>query len=393
MPLPNCGRNSRSAILGDFLSIGLACGLLALMALLMSWSAAGDAVTSDEDEHISAGFSYLTKGDLRLNPEHPPLMKDLAALPLLGMNLKAPWDHPSWTEEVNGTDRFARAFLLHSGNDLETIVQTARKPMIVFTVLLGLAVFFCTRCMFGGAAALLATFFFAFSPTFLAHGRLVTTDVGASAGFFIATIAYLHFLEKPTIPNVLLAGAGLGFALLTKFSTFLLLPIDFILTLLWAALSRSSPVTAQEKCHTCRAERETHKIHTVRRWLGGYFAIVTLAFLTIFPVYWLHTRNYPPERERRDATEILSWLSVGVMRRAADFVASRHLPRSIEHAVRDFPKGIVIFMAGKPVLRAYAPYFLGCCSFSAARHMAMRSTSWGRYPDRERLSIFRLCMR
>lgn len=365
MPLPSRDRNLRKKVLAsDFLPIGLACGLLALMTLLMSGSAAGDAVTADEDEHISAGFSYLKKGELRLNPEHPPLMKDLAALPLLRMNPKAPWDHPSWTDEVNGTDRFARAFLLHSGNDLETIVQAARKPMIVFTALLGLAVFFWTRCTFGAAAALLATFFFAFSPTFLAHGRLVTTDVGASAGFFIATIAYLHFLEKPTIPNVLLAGAGLGFALLTKFSTFLLLPIDFILTLLWAALSRSSSVAAQEKCHTCRADREspaatTQKLRTVRWWLGRYFAIVTLAFLTLYPVYWRHTRNYPPERERRDATEILSWLAVGVMRRTADFMASHQLPSCIERAVRDFPKDLVIFMADKPVLRAYAPYFFG----------------------------------
>ena len=32
---------------------------------------------------LPAGYSYLHWDDYRLNPEHPPLVKKLAALPLL----------------------------------------------------------------------------------------------------------------------------------------------------------------------------------------------------------------------------------------------------------------------------------------------------------------------
>src|SRR5436305_423320 len=40
--------------------------------------------TSDETAHLAAGYSYLVTHDYRLNPEHPPLVKMFAALPLLG---------------------------------------------------------------------------------------------------------------------------------------------------------------------------------------------------------------------------------------------------------------------------------------------------------------------
>jgi hypothetical protein len=39
--------------------------------------------TWDEPAHLFAGYSYLKWGDFRANPEHPPLAKLLAALPLL----------------------------------------------------------------------------------------------------------------------------------------------------------------------------------------------------------------------------------------------------------------------------------------------------------------------
>ena len=39
--------------------------------------------TYDEVAHLPAGYSYLRWDDYRLNPQHPPLAKMLAALPLL----------------------------------------------------------------------------------------------------------------------------------------------------------------------------------------------------------------------------------------------------------------------------------------------------------------------
>ena len=57
--------------------------LLTVFAVLAVTSMWNDSANYDERIHLPAGYSYLTQQDMRLNPEHPPLIKDLSALPLL----------------------------------------------------------------------------------------------------------------------------------------------------------------------------------------------------------------------------------------------------------------------------------------------------------------------
>src|SRR5438067_12180214 len=59
--------------------------------------------TSDETAHLVAGYSYLVTHDYRLNPEHPPLVKMLAALPLVGMRV---WP-AGFRDAAGGTRAFA----------------------------------------------------------------------------------------------------------------------------------------------------------------------------------------------------------------------------------------------------------------------------------------------
>ena len=42
--------------------------------------------------HLYAGYQHWRARDFGVNPEHPPLVKLVAAIPLLGMELKQP--HP-----------------------------------------------------------------------------------------------------------------------------------------------------------------------------------------------------------------------------------------------------------------------------------------------------------
>ncbi|MGH9784687.1 MAG: glycosyltransferase family 39 protein, partial [Terriglobia bacterium] len=149
-----------------------AVALLGLMAALLVSSAWNDTLTSDEAAHIGAGYSYLRMADYRMNPEHPPLVKDLASLPLLAMELQVDWNHKSWVEDPFGQWDFGQRLIFNSGQDPDTITRAAKAPMIVFTVALGWAIFWWTRRQFGDTVALLSLFFYAFSPTFLAHGRL-----------------------------------------------------------------------------------------------------------------------------------------------------------------------------------------------------------------------------
>src|ERR1700722_4688538 len=76
--------------------------LLALMALLAGGSARRESVTIDEVPHIGAGVSYLQKLDMRMNEEHPPLAKVLAATPLVLRGGHAHYCQVSWTFSGNG---------------------------------------------------------------------------------------------------------------------------------------------------------------------------------------------------------------------------------------------------------------------------------------------------
>ncbi|MBC7074413.1 glycosyltransferase family 39 protein, partial [Candidatus Parcubacteria bacterium] len=165
--------------------------LLSLVFCLAILSSIKDSATSDENPHIVAGYSYLKLKDMRLNPEHPPLLKDLAAFPLLFLKLNFPKDSPAW-QQVDGPYwwhqfNLGGEFLYHSGNDPDKILFFARLSMILLLIFCGYFIFKFAKDFFGEKVAILSLFFFSFSPTFLAHGRLVTTDVGAGFGVVLAT--------------------------------------------------------------------------------------------------------------------------------------------------------------------------------------------------------------
>src|SRR5579862_7230053 len=56
------------------------------------------SVTSDEPPHIASGLSYLATGEFRANLQHPPLIKELAALSLLLGGVR--WPRNAETEQM-----------------------------------------------------------------------------------------------------------------------------------------------------------------------------------------------------------------------------------------------------------------------------------------------------
>lgn len=259
--------------------------LLALMFALAFFSSWNETATFDEVAHIPAGYSYLTQKDMRLNPEHPPLMKDISALPLLFLNLSFPTDTPVWSERIS--DRqwdMGKIFLYRADNDADTIIRFARLPMMLLAVLFGAILFRWTKKSYGNKVSLLTLFFFAMSPTIIAHSRYVTTDVAAALGFFIAIISFLRFLKNQTWKNVFIGGAVLGVALLFKFSTVILAPIFFVLATLWWIFNRGK----------------------VFPLLGKIIIIGLAALALVYVVYIFHVWNYPSDLQIKDIGDTLS---------------------------------------------------------------------------------------
>ncbi len=267
--------------------------ILAVMFFLMQGSVSNDSATMDELAHIPAGFGYVTQGDYRLNPEHPPLLKTIAALSsLIFARPYFPTDTPYWQEEVNGQWAEGTKFLYESGNDADKIIFWARQPLILLSVFFGWLIFVWTKNKFGGATALLTLIFYAFSPTVLAHSRYVTTDLGAAFGFFIGIISFLWFLEKPTWSRAALAGAALGLAELLKFSLILLLPTYGVLLIFWVLV---------------RPGLHWHeRFRVLGRMVEKTLVLGVVGFSLVWVVYIPHVWNYPQEKQLRDAEFLLS---------------------------------------------------------------------------------------
>src|SRR5579864_1975521 len=120
--------------------------LLLLMAILAGGAALRESITIDEVAHLGAGVSYLQKLDLRMNEEHPPLAKELAAALLVVRGIRADYSDVSW----KFSDGFFKSMLGewpwgHSvamrWNDPRSTLMWARAPMLLLTLALGFVLY------------------------------------------------------------------------------------------------------------------------------------------------------------------------------------------------------------------------------------------------------------
>ena len=198
--------------------------LLALLfVLLAAGSASRKSLTWDEPTFIASGYTYLDRGDFRLNSEAPPLLQELVALPLwLGDFVAPDYEHPAW--ENRAQVDFARIFVIRNRDRLENFTFWARLPIWILggcLVIAGGA--FCAQVA-GPAAGITCAFLIALSPNLLAHGRLATTDLGCAALMFCSVWCFLMAVEKNRPGDWGIAGIVTGLALLSKFTALLLGP-------------------------------------------------------------------------------------------------------------------------------------------------------------------------
>jgi len=204
--------------------------LLALFAQQVQ-SARQTSVTVDEPIHLTRGYVYLRLHDLRFRLGHPLGMNAWNALPLLLLDdVTLPTGHPSWA--AADWPVFDEQFFWQAGNDVTRMVALARLPTMFLALVVAAVVYRWAADLYGPRAGLLALLLCAFSPNFVAHSRLVTTDLGQTAGFFLTVFLFWRFLRHPTWPLLALTGFALGLAQTTKFSALFLLPALGLIALL-----------------------------------------------------------------------------------------------------------------------------------------------------------------
>lgn len=197
--------------------------VLLLLVLLgqLAYSVSRESLSWDEGDHIFAGYMAAKHRDHGLNPEHPPLVKMVAALPLLVMDLR----EPTLGNRYFKSEAYLSGRDFIFGNDFDSIIFRARMGAAGFALLLGLVVFLTAREMFGAAAGLLALALLVFEPNLLAHGAIVATDT-AAACFLLATIyAFYRYAKAPSFGRLLVVGAAAGLMTIAKHSAVLLVPM------------------------------------------------------------------------------------------------------------------------------------------------------------------------
>src|SRR5688572_5302454 len=203
------------------------------------------SATFDEPVHLAAGYTYLTLGDFRMNPEHPPLIKILSAAPLLFLDVAVRTEDPSWTRRLQ--TKFGRHFL-YDWNDADRLLFWGRVPVVVLGCALAAIVYFWACRLWGELGGALSFLLCILNPDLLAHGQLVTTDVGIALFVFLTVVAFERLTEEATPARLLLAGLGLGAALVTKFSAMGLIPMLLFLGAVVVASREPIPEIGRASC-------------------------------------------------------------------------------------------------------------------------------------------------
>lgn len=285
-----------------------------------------ESTTMDEKAHIPSAYTYVKYGDMRLNPEHPPLLKDLAGLPLLFMDVKFPTDDWDWTTGVNEQWRLGDK-ILHN-NDADKITFWARFPILLIALLLGIFIFRWTKELAGTVGGLFALLLYAVDPNILGHNHYVTTDLGIAAMILISFYFFIRFLKKPDWKNTALAGIFLGIVQLTKFSAVLLFPY-FVLLILVYALAKGQPKVG-------RMSNLKFKLTNLWDYTKKFILILIICFILIWILYAFNTANMPGEKLVDIANYVFGDKGSGKI-----------------------AKDIVIGLSSIPVLKSLDEFFLG----------------------------------
>lgn len=208
--------------------------LLAAFLAELLLSVNGKSQTFDESAHLYSGYVYWKKHDFGVNPEHPPLVKLVAALPLLPLHL--PVSEPPKIFFRGASSAGGNQFLY--SHDADALLSRGRIAVSVFAFALALSVFFAADEMFGRGAALISLAILIFEPVILANGALVTTDTAVTAALFATVYLFYRYVKRPSAWRLIACGLVTGLALSAKHSALVIFPLLIILAAVELALRR-----------------------------------------------------------------------------------------------------------------------------------------------------------
>ena len=237
---------------------------------------------------ITIGYYDLKYLETSFLITHPPLSHIIGTFPLLFLDINMPHSY----RECSKIQMYqcAQDLLFDSGNDLEKISIYARTPFIIISLLLGLLLFFFSKELYGIKAGLFSLTLYAFSPAILAYNTVVFTDVIVTF-FVFSTIYFLWklIMQGYTKTRLILTGISLGFALASKFTAILLIPIIILL-------------------FAVKVFQSNNRKKTLKRFSIKFIIILLISFVALHSVFFFSidtVANSIPERNTKQIDDFI----------------------------------------------------------------------------------------
>jgi hypothetical protein len=189
-----------------------------------------------------AGLSHWKFGRFEVYRVNPPLVKMVAALPVMAAGYEEDWsgfyDGPGARPEMAmGLD-----FLAANGERSFFLFMIARWACIPFSWIGAATCFLWARDLYGRPAGVMACGLWCFEPNILAHASVMTPDMGGTALGVAACYTFWKWLKNPTWSQAAITGVVLGLAELCKTTLILFYPLWPMLWLIYRWPDRANMV-------------------------------------------------------------------------------------------------------------------------------------------------------
>jgi len=182
-------------------------------------------ITPDELGETGAGITMLKNHEwvFRTGRMAPPLPFYLEAIPLSFFK----FNESIWSLDYD----LQRGIDIIYSEKGEQILYWIRFPFILLSLLLAFFVYKWAKELYGIKAGFLALLLYSFNPMILATSNISNQDIIATTFTFIAFYYFWRYIKYPTKSSLIISGITFGLAILSKFTTLILIPLFILIGL------------------------------------------------------------------------------------------------------------------------------------------------------------------
>ena len=210
--------------------------LTVIQASMLAYSATRHSPTYLEPAFLASGLMNWEFARFEPYRVNPPLVRMIAALPVLAVAHQSDWSRFSEGPGVRSEFPLGEAFIKANEKRVLDLMVYARWACIPFSLIGAYFAYRWAKELYGPNCGLVTLILYVFDPNLLAHGELITPDAACTAFGILAGYTFWRWLKQPSWARALFAGAALGIAELAKMSWLILFAVWPTLWLVWRLL-------------------------------------------------------------------------------------------------------------------------------------------------------------